>query len=264
MMEKLCEPKKNRSNFYMPISALIHLGVLGIILGGSFFSDKTMLAADGDNSIKAVMIDLSMMAAPEQSLVEDSPQVDALDTPKLEQENKITEIVQDNDTKPEVNPDIVVDKDELEKLNLVAEAPLVISDKVAKKENKTPVPVKKSSPPQVKQEVAADKIADTAVAPAISNNTQFSVTPTAISRKYPEYPLKALDMRIEGHVVVLFDINLQGQVENIRILESKPNSIFNRAVIQAMKQWKYQPIKAHDLTVKIVFNRNKSINFDKA
>lgn len=263
-MEKLCKPKKKTSNFYTPISAVAHLCVLGILLGGSFFSERAILAADGDNSIKAVMIDLSMMAAPEQSLVEDSPQLNSPQEPEVEVDNEVTEIVQDNNTKPDVAPDIIVEKEVIEKLAPVKDAQLVVAEKLPEKEQKAPSPVKKSSVAQVKQEVKTDKIAETAVAPTISSNTQFAATPSAINRKFPEYPRKALDMRIEGHVIVLFDIGVHGNVENIRILESKPNSIFNRSVIQAMKQWKYQPIKAKDLTVKIVFNRNKSINIDKA
>lgn len=260
-MEKLCKSKKNITNPYLSISVIAHLLVVGILLGGGIFSDKETLAADGDNSIKAMMIDLSTIAAPQQSLVEDSQLIDSVDEPSVIEHEKLVDI-KPEEVKPDIVPDLIVDKDVIEKLPPVEKPQLVVAEKNVKKQQEQPVAVQKSSPLQVKQEVVTEKIADIAVAPTISSNTQFSATPNAINRKYPEYPRKALDMRIEGHVVVLFDISKQGYVENIRIVEAKPNSIFNRAVIQAMKQWQYQPIKALDLTVKIVFNRNRSINFN--
>ena len=67
-------------------------------------------------------------------------------------------------------------------------------------------------------------------------------------------------MRLEGHVIVMFDVNSEGRVENIRIIEAQPNNIFNRSVITAMKTWKYKPIAGKDIKMKIIFNRDSSIS----
>jgi len=248
MIAKLNNSKKNNLNSYISVSILVHLAIVGVLLWGAFFSDRSM-SMDGNNSIKAVMIDLSVMAAPKLSLVENSPQLEKIDANKKD---------------PEVEPDLIIEKKALEKRPKPVEPKLVIKEKPTKSKDKNKPREQKAAKQQNRQEVVVDKFADNAIAPTISNNTQYSATPTAISRNHPEYPRKALDLRIEGYVVAVYDIGSNGRVENIRIVDAKPNNIFNKTVIQAMKKWKYQPIKAKDLTIKIVFNRNKSVDFDNA
>jgi len=58
----------------------------------------------------------------------------------------------------------------------------------------------------------------------------------------PKYPNKALKRRIEGFVILTFDIGLTGRHENIKIKEAKPPRIFNRDAIRALRNWKYQPL----------------------
>lgn len=253
---------KNSIKPFISISVLLHVTVFGIFLFSSFFSDRAV-SIDGDSSIKAIMIDLSQIAAPEQSMVENSPQIDGVEEQPIIDDN-VVEITPDKaETEFELEPDLIVEKDIIEKIEQSVEPELIIKEQPAKpKENKNKQPIQKLSTPQIKQDVIVDKLADIAIAPAISTNTQYSVSPTPISRNQPEYPRRALDMRIEGHVIVVYDIDHNGRIENIRIIESKPNNIFNKSVIHAMKQWKYQPIKAKDLTIKIVFNRNKTIKLE--
>lgn len=266
MIEKINKiPAKNNLFSCISVSIFLHLAAVGILFGSGLFSDR-VISIEGDNSIKAVMIDLTVMAAPEQSLVEDTPEIEKVEETPIIEEQKVEVTPEEVVKEPEVEPDLIVEKDVIEKLEPAKEPILVIKEKPVKikEKHKNKPPVQQSSQQQIKQEAKTENIAKTAVAPNISSNTQFSATPTPISRNHPEYPRRALDLRIEGHVIVLYDISAQGRVENIRIVDAKPNNIFNRAVIQAMKQWRYQPIKAKDLTIKIVFNRNKSVNFDNA
>lgn len=264
MIAKFNNTTKKGFSFSLTFSILMHLAIAGVLLSSAWFA-KNEISIDGDNSIKAVMIDLSVMAAPEQALVENTPDVKPVEEVPVEESQKVETVLEEKVKDIEVEPDVIVEKDVIDKLELPKEADIVIKEKpvkpVVKPKNK---PVQKFSKPQLKQEVSTEKLADVAVAPTISNNTQLSATATPISRNHPEYPRRALDLRIEGHVIVLYDIASDGHVENIRIVEAKPNNIFNKAVIQAMKQWKYQPIISKDLTIKIVFNRNRSVGFDKA
>lgn len=46
---------------------------------------------------------------------------------------------------------------------------------------------------------------------------------------------------IEGHVDLAFDVATSGKVVNIRIVDSQPKNIFNRAAVTALKKWKYNP-----------------------
>ncbi|WP_392563015.1 TonB family protein [Orbus sturtevantii] len=258
MIAKRNNSKKNNLNSYISVSILIHLAIVGVLLWGAFFSARTVSMA-GNDSIKAIMIDLSVTAAPEPSLVENTPKSENAD------DNTKDELVKINpkaNKQADIEPDLIIEKAKLDKLPKSADPKLIIKDKSTKNEDHNQPQQRKTSKQKIRQEVIADKLADNAVAPTISNNTQYSATPAAINRNHPEYPRRALDLRIEGYVVAIYDIDANGRVENIRIAEAKPNNIFNKAVIQAMKQWKYQPIQAKDLTIKIVFNRNKSVDFD--
>jgi protein TonB len=57
----------------------------------------------------------------------------------------------------------------------------------------------------------------------------------------PEYPPRARQQRIEGWVDVGFTITPVGTVENAQILASKPAYVFDRAVLQAIRKWRYNP-----------------------
>ncbi|WP_392563497.1 TonB family protein [Orbus wheelerorum] len=263
MIAKLNKSKKNNLNPYLSVSILVHLTIAGVLLSGAYFSDRTILL-DGNDSIKAVMIDLSVMAAPKQSLVENTPQLEKVDNNEIIKDQTVEIKPEDFKKEPEIEPDLIVEKKELEKLPTTLEPKLVVKEKSAKSKDKNKPRERKASKQQTRQEVMLDKLAENVVAPTISNNTQYSAKPTPISRKHPEYPRKALDLRIEGYVVAIYDVGTNGRVENIRIIEAKPNNIFNKSVIQALKQWKFQPTSAKDLSVRIVFNSNKSVDIDNA
>ena len=62
-----------------------------------------------------------------------------------------------------------------------------------------------------------------------------------LHRAEPVYPQRALQRRIEGYVLVSFDVDRSGRPTNIEIVESQPNRIFDKEAIKALKRWKYQP-----------------------
>jgi len=57
----------------------------------------------------------------------------------------------------------------------------------------------------------------------------------------PIYPLRAANRRIQGWVKVEFTITKEGGVTDAEVVDSKPNSIFNRAALKAIKRWKFKP-----------------------
>lgn len=85
--------------------------------------------------------------------------------------------------------------------------------------------------------------------------------PLPIYRRSPDYPRQALAMRVEGKVVVQYDVDNNGRVTNIRIVSAKPNTIFNRSIKNAMHFWQYEAKTVKDLTITILFNRDKSVKF---
>ncbi len=57
----------------------------------------------------------------------------------------------------------------------------------------------------------------------------------------PEYPYRARQQGIEGHIKLAFTINPQGRVENIRVLEASPRNVFDREARRAAARWRFAP-----------------------
>ncbi|WP_281560461.1 energy transducer TonB [Thalassomonas sp. RHCl1] len=77
----------------------------------------------------------------------------------------------------------------------------------------------------------------------------------------PKYPMVALSSGTEGWVLLAFDINPLGGVENVKVLEANPKRIFNKAAKQALRKWKYRAklvdgtaVAQKNLTVQLDFN----------
>lgn len=57
----------------------------------------------------------------------------------------------------------------------------------------------------------------------------------------PKYPEQARRDRVEGYVVVQFDIARDGMVSDVRVLEAKPANYFETAAIDAVRQLQFTP-----------------------
>jgi len=68
----------------------------------------------------------------------------------------------------------------------------------------------------------------------------------------PAYPPKAKLRGIEGFVVVEFTVTKEGGVKNARIIEASPSAIFNRAVLRAVRRWKFTPRREEGKTIDVV------------
>lgn len=55
----------------------------------------------------------------------------------------------------------------------------------------------------------------------------------------PVLTRSAISRRAEGHVSVLFDINEDGRVKNIRITDSEPKGLMDGPVKRALRRWEY-------------------------
>lgn len=58
----------------------------------------------------------------------------------------------------------------------------------------------------------------------------------------PRYPVQAARDGIEGFVIVAFDINEVGAVENVQVVDSRPLRVFDREAKKAVSKWKYKPL----------------------
>jgi protein TonB len=57
----------------------------------------------------------------------------------------------------------------------------------------------------------------------------------------PEYPYRARQQGIEGHIKLAFTITAAGTVENIRVLEASPRNVFDREARRAASRWRFAP-----------------------
>jgi protein TonB len=57
----------------------------------------------------------------------------------------------------------------------------------------------------------------------------------------PEYPPRAKQQGLEGFVDIRFTISPVGTVQDAVVVNSKPAYVFDRAALQAVRKWKYNP-----------------------
>jgi len=65
--------------------------------------------------------------------------------------------------------------------------------------------------------------------------------PKPRSRKAPEYPSKARERGIEGHVVLRIKVSERGDVEHVRVMESEPRGVFDMVAVSAINDWTFDP-----------------------
>ncbi len=75
----------------------------------------------------------------------------------------------------------------------------------------------------------------------------------ALKKVNPRYPRKAKIKRQEGFVQLAFNIDENGLVSNVKVLDSNPKGSFERNAIRAIKRWKF---KKNEIT------RTASITFN--
>ncbi|WP_038470169.1 energy transducer TonB [Candidatus Sodalis pierantonius] len=79
--------------------------------------------------------------------------------------------------------------------------------------------------------------------------------PRATFRTDPIYPPRASALGIEGRVSVMYDVDAEGRVENIRIVSAQPRNMFERGIRLAMRRWTYETGKpTANMTVNFQFD----------
>lgn len=56
-----------------------------------------------------------------------------------------------------------------------------------------------------------------------------------------QYPNKAKRRNIEGFVKARLEVNVQGTVDSVEIIEAKPRGVFERSAIRALYKYKFKP-----------------------
>lgn len=69
-----------------------------------------------------------------------------------------------------------------------------------------------------------------------------------VSTPAPAYPPEALRAGESGEVVVEFTVNPDGSVSNPRVVRATPPRTFDRAALNAVRRWRFQPIPSATTT----------------
>lgn len=70
-----------------------------------------------------------------------------------------------------------------------------------------------------------------------------------LERIEPKYPVKAAREGVEGYVKIRFNVSADGNVEDAAIIEANPPRVFERAALDAVRQWRYKPRIENDVQV---------------
>ena len=62
-----------------------------------------------------------------------------------------------------------------------------------------------------------------------------------VSGPDPAYPPDAKSAAIEGQVTLRYDVNVDGRVFNLRVVEAEPEGVFEKVALQALSQWRFRP-----------------------
>ena len=80
----------------------------------------------------------------------------------------------------------------------------------------------------------------------IFNDKQYQLTvnipPLRIHKVDAKYPKEAYEKGIEGWVWLEFDVDESGAVKDVDIIDAFPNKTFNRAIYNAVRRWRYEPL----------------------
>jgi len=68
----------------------------------------------------------------------------------------------------------------------------------------------------------------------------------------PQYPTNAYRSRLGGSVTVSFMVGRNGQTRDIQVLASKPHHVFDNAAIEAVKNWRFQPVNSPTRVVQTI------------
>ena len=92
------------------------------------------------------------------------------------------------------------------------------------------------------EQQAAERREAAARAAAAAKPTAADLRP--LSMPAPEFPRDALRAGQSGEVLVEYTVGTDGSVTAARVVDSNPGRVFDRAALEAVERWRFQPISA--------------------
>ncbi len=102
---------------------------------------------------------------------------------------------------------------------------------------------------QQADELAAEQAAEEAPAERRAAAARAAAKPTAadlrpLAMPSPTFPREALRDGTSGEVLVEYTVGIDGSVTDARVVNSEPRRVFDRAALEAVESWRFQPISA--------------------
>jgi len=85
----------------------------------------------------------------------------------------------------------------------------------------------------------------------VMTSETVDVPPTPVKRVAPEYPSSARRKGIEGYVTLSLLIDEAGSVQDIVVLDSYPEDIFENSATSTVREWLFQPGEYNNESVSV-------------
>jgi len=235
------QPRRHAGRGTVPVSFAIHGVALGALIGAAFFSVGTILEPGSPERLIFAVLPPPLAAAAPAPLRGSSRREVVVEKRRL-QEEKLPEMIQPEvvlEAIPEAdNASEVLDQDGVPEGSSAGSLEGIPGGDP----NGIPGGIPGGSP---------DGVIDGSLngLPGMPRGESLDsdpihltgeVRPPILTRKVnPEYPETARVARVEGKVILEIVVNRAGEVEAVRVLKSHP--LFDRAAIDAVSRWKYDP-----------------------
>lgn len=105
----------------------------------------------------------------------------------------------------------------------------------------------------VRQQLAAARAPASSSASSTGGRRQTLLQNRLKRTRYvaPEYPERALARGQEGSVVVEFIVDVNGQTRDVRVVSSDPPEVFDRAAVNAVRRWRYEPVIENGVPIEV-------------
>ena len=113
------------------------------------------------------------------------------------------------------------------------------------------------------QSASTDRVAIAGPAPEARSAPRSQTTgiqiPTPLKRENPRYPRAAFRRGIEGSVLLDFSVDADGHVVAPRVVDATPPGVFDRAALDAVSEWTYQPlgVETKGMRIRVTFRMHE-------
>ena len=210
-----------RNSFAASLAVALHVGVLAVLMLG-WSTEKPVVEAPRVMHTQLVMLPPAPAPVPEPVAVAAPPPPEPVAVPVP--------------PKPVVDPQI-----QAQKLEKAALARKRVEDKKVEQQQE------RLATEQRNRELEQQRLTQERLAAQRAQPAAPAAAPAFDSRQYqplskeaPDYPERALDKNIEGDCSVEYTVNIQGRVENPKVLDGC-HPLFMRPSLAAANTFRYQP-----------------------